>query len=156
MNELQRTRSEPTIVKTDAGKERTSTGRWSLPAVAKHVAAHPETMFDHKQLARLGHGSAMPKLAEAARHNIRLIANFLEAKETLTVIEFKGRKIYAIQVFNRNNEYHQQLMANEIGRRKVRADGSAEKLEKLLQILPPAPEPNPEATHEPEPDKNRN
>jgi len=127
----------PKVVKTDTGKDRTSTGRWSLKAIAEYIVAHPAQMFDYKQLARIGHGSAMPKQAETARHNIRLIANHLESQSLLTVIEFAGRKIHAIQMFNRNNEYHQQLMANELGRRQIRADGSADKLEKLLAVLPP-------------------
>ena len=137
MTEIQRVRPAPAVIKTDTGKERTSTGRWSLKAIAKYVSDHPATMFDYKQLARIGHGVAMPKQAETARHSIHSIANFLEEQSVLTVVEFRGRKINAIQVFNRDNEYHQQLMANEIGRRKIRADGSAEKLEHLLQVLPP-------------------
>lgn len=134
--EVARTYSTPTIVKTDDGKERTSTGRWSLKAIANYVNDHPAAMLDYKQLARIGHGSAMPKQAEAARNNIRAIANLLEARGVLTAVEFAGRKIHAIQVYNRNNEYHQILMANEISRRRLRADGSADSLEKLLHSLP--------------------
>jgi hypothetical protein len=136
--ELKPVRLAPTIIKTDDGKSRTSTGRWSLKAIANYVNDHPATMFDYKQLARVGHGCAFPKQAEAARNSIRAIANLLESRGILTVVEFTGRKINAIQVYNRDNEYHQLLMAAEIGRRKVRADGSEEKLERLLQSLPPA------------------
>jgi len=137
MPALIRQRELPTVITNDAGKDRTSTGRWSLKAIADYLVAHPAQMFDYKQLARIGHGSAMPKQAESARHNIRLIANHLETRSILTVVEFNGRKIHAIQVFNRDNEYHQQLMADELGRRQIRADGSAIKLEKLLEALPP-------------------
>jgi len=134
--EVQRVRPVPTIIKTDKGKLRTSTGRWSTTAMANHVNEHPATMHDFRALARVAYGDALPHHAETARHNIRNLVNCLEERRILTVIEFVGRKIHAIQIFNRDNEYHQQLMANEIGRRKIRADGSAEKLEHLLQSLP--------------------
>lgn len=130
---------KPMVIKDDKGKERTSTGRWSLFAIARHIAAHPETMFEGKQLARIGYGSAFPKDAEAARKNIRSLANLLENQNIATVVEFQHRKIHAIQIYNKDNEYHQQLMADEIGRRKLRADGTAEKLEVLIQFLPPPP-----------------
>jgi hypothetical protein len=136
MSEIQRIRPVPKIVKDESGKERTSTGRWSLAAISDHVAVHPETMFDYKKLARIGYNSAFPKDAEAARQNIRSIANLLEARNILTVVEFAGRKIHAIQVYIPLNEYHQKLMADEIGRRKLRADGSADKLEGLIRSLP--------------------
>ena len=134
--EIQKVRPTPAIVRTNDGKERIETGRWSLKAMADYVANHPALMLDYKQLARVGRWSAMPAQAETTRRAIRSISNLLEERKILTVIEFSGRKVHAIQVFNRNNEYHQHLMANEIGRRKVRADGSAEKLEQLIQSLP--------------------
>lgn len=136
MGILQEVRPAPVVIETDDGKPRTSTGRWSLAAIANYVAAHPATMFDYKQLARIGYASAYPKQAEAARQNIRAIANLLESRGLPIVVEFQARRIHAIQIYNPNNEFHQQLMADELGRRRLRADGSAEKLEGLLHFLP--------------------
>lgn len=134
---LKNIRPAPTIVKDDqTGKERTSTGRWSLPTIAQHVAENPGTMFTCQALARLGYLSAIPKHVMLARRNIRAIANLLEERGTAVVVEFSGRKLHAIQVYIPANEYHQKLMADEIGRRKLRRDGSAEKLELLLKSLP--------------------
>jgi hypothetical protein len=137
MGDIQVRHLKPVIVKDDDGKERTSTGRWSLPAIADHVFMHPETMFDNKMLARIAYASAFPKWAEAARKNIRSLANVLESRGIAVVVEFSCRKLHAIQIYNRDNEYHQQLMTDEIGRRRLRCDGSAEKLEKILKVLPP-------------------
>jgi hypothetical protein len=132
----------PDIVKNDMGKERISTGKWDTRAVARHVANNPSRVFDYKELARIGHGAAWPNLAEDARHKIRAIANLLEEQGVATVVEFSGRRLAAIQVYASSNEYHQQLMADEMARRRLRADGSAEKLEVLLALMPP-PEPQP-------------
>jgi hypothetical protein len=107
-----------------------------MSAMADHIAEYPATLHDFRALARVAYGDALPHHAATARHNIRSLANLLEDRKILTVVEFVGRKIHGIQIFNRDNEYHQQLMANEIGRRKIRADGSAEKLEHLLHVLP--------------------
>jgi hypothetical protein len=61
----------------------------------------------------------------------------LEERGILTVVEFQGRRIFAIQVYHQANEYHQILMANELARRQLRRDGSDKKLEVLLRALPP-------------------
>jgi hypothetical protein len=116
-HDLERIPARPVVIKSDEGKHRTSTGRWSIPALADHVAAHPETMFDARTLARIGYGSAYPKDTEAARKNIRLLANALEERGVPVVVEFAGRRLSALQVYNKSNEYHQKLMAEEIARR---------------------------------------
>jgi hypothetical protein len=137
MSDLERYRPPPVIIQDDKGRSRTSTGRWSMSALADHIVKHAATMHDSKMLARVAYGDALPRHAEAARKNIRALANLLEEERNiLAVVEFAHRKINAIQVYLPANEYHQQLMAAEIGRRRLRSDGSAEKLEHLVRALP--------------------
>jgi hypothetical protein len=134
-------RNRVAVIKTEEGKFRTSTGRWSTAAMADHVAKNPDRRHDYRTLSRVAFGDALPYHAAMARSHIRDLANFLENRGTLVVVEFVNRKIHAIQVFDWEDEYHQRLMDSEIGRRKVRADGSHVRLEHLLMALPQAARP---------------
>jgi hypothetical protein len=130
----------PAIVKDARGRERIENHKWSLPAVANYVSSHPESLHTAADLCRVANEIASKGNVERRRRELSKIADYmLEELKVPAVLEWGGRKIVAITRYNPQDEYHQRLMAEEINRRTVRADGSAERLEALVHSLPHKP-----------------
>ena len=127
----------PSIVKDEKGRERTDNGRWSVHAMAKYIASHPEKLHTTADLVRVGNERATSgKLEQRRRELTKIVDHMITVLDVPAVLEWGGRKIIAVGRYNPQDDYHQSLMAAEISRRKLRADGSAERLEMLIKLFP--------------------
>lgn len=129
-------RRAPSIVKDEKGRERTENGRWSVRAMAEYVARHPEKLHKASDLCRVANERASESNVERRRRELSKIADTMLDIGIPAVIEWGGRKIVAVGRYNSQDQYHQSLMAAEIGRRTLCADGRAERLQNLVAALP--------------------
>lgn len=130
-------RRAPALVKDEKGRERTENGRYSSRAMAEYVSRHAERFHGGIDGCRVANERATEANIERRRRDLSNVADImLNDLGVPAVIEWAGRKISAVARYNPQDEYHQSLMAAEINRRELRADGSAERLQSLVAALP--------------------